>query len=86
MTNILKKLIEEAQNYERGKMLNDDSEIEIDIFEDEDVNSNEPYVWVSDYSESRGNAEPVKKICKADKIPADDIVSVCNKYGWAHCL
>lgn len=86
MSNMLKKLIEEAQNYERGKMLNDDSEIEIDIFEDEDAEDDELYIWVSDYSKSRGSAEPVKKICKADKIPTDDIVSVCNKYGWAYCL
>lgn len=83
---MLEKLIEEAKSYEAGKMLGkmlrEDSEVEIDILEDID----EPGIYVSDYSEERGDAEPVKRICGVGDIAEDDIVAVCDKYGWAYCL
>ncbi len=79
MITILEKA---AMDYETGKMMDHDSEIEIDVFEDDD----EPGIYVSDYSKSRGNADPVKKICDIGEIANKDIIALCNEHGWAYCL
>ena len=47
---IIKQIIEKAETYEQGKMMREDSEVEINIGEGE--------VWLADYSESRGGSEP----------------------------
>ncbi len=80
--SFLKSLIQAAKEYETGKMLRYDSEVEIDVLE----YAGENYVFVCDYSESRGSAEPVKKICEASKIGYDEIADACDANGWAYCL
>jgi len=83
MNTFLDKLEKAAMDYEAGRMLRDDSEVEIDVFEDSDSG---PGIFVSDYSEERGSCELVRKICEIGKIAGNDIVTLCNKHGWAYCL
>ena len=72
-------MIEEAGlNYERGKMLRDDSEVEIDIFED--------YIWICDYSPSREGAELIKKVCDTDDIDIDKLTEMCDRNNWSYVL
>lgn len=82
MQNIQTKLIEAARAYEAGKMMRDDSEVEIDAFEDAD----DPGIYISDYSEERGSAEPVQKICNIGEISNKSLMAICNQNGWAYCL
>lgn len=79
MENILiKRLVTVAQEYERGKMLRDDSEVEIAIIEKE--------IWVCDYSECRGSAEPVVKVCEDKELSREDIINICDEHEWTYCL
>lgn len=78
MNKCLEELVRVAEEYERGNMMRSDSEIEIDLLNGE--------IWVSDYSEERGSAEPIIKICNADEINIEDIINICNDYCWAYCL
>ena len=73
--DIIKKIEKECQDYECGRMMRSDSEIEIDIVNEE--------VWLCDYSQSRGGAEFVKMLCKKNKIKTFDIEKMCNKNNWA---
>ena len=68
----------EAERYESGKMLADDSEIEIDIVDGK--------VLICDYSPSRGSAEVVKEFCSADEIPEDIIEELCDHKGWSYVI
>ena len=72
------KIIEACIAYENGKMMRDDSEVEIDLFDDE--------YWLCDYSESRGSAEAVRKLCNESEITANEVIEMCMEYKWAHCL
>lgn len=67
-----------AQAYEHGKMLRNDSEVEIGI--------TFGMVNLYDYSESRGGAEFVKEICSANDVTKDEIIELCNKHNWAYML
>ena len=67
-----------AREYESGKMLRDDSEVEIDVVDDE--------VWLCDYSESRGGAEFIKKMCNLNETTYDTIKSICSKHGWNYVI
>ncbi len=67
-----------AQAYEYGKMLRNDSEVEIGI--------TFGMVNLYDYSESRGGAEFVKEICSANDVTKDEIIELCNKHNWAYML
>lgn len=79
MENFLKKrLITVAEEYERGKTLRDDSEVEIAIIEKD--------IWVCDYSEIRGSAVPVVKVCEAKELSREDIINICDEHEWAYCL
>ena len=63
---------------ECGKMMCSDSEVEIDIVNNE--------VWLCDYSENRGGAEFVKMLCKEHDVKSSDIDKMCNKNNWAIVL
>ncbi len=78
MNRHLEKLISIAEEYEHGNMMHSDSEIEIDLINGE--------IWVSDYSEERGSAEPITKICNADEINVEDVIDICDDHCWAYCL
>lgn len=67
-----------AQAYECGKMLRNDSEVEIGIAFG--------MVNLYDYSESRGGAEFVKEICSANDVTKDEIIELCDKHHWAYTL
>ena len=74
-----KKLESTAEAYERGRMMREDSEVEIDLF-------NDGTLWVSDYSESRGSAEPVEKICDDGDRYHSEIEEICDRHNWLRCL
>lgn len=76
---VRRKLEFTAEAYERGRMMREDSEVEIDLFDDGTL-------WVSDYSESRGSSEPVEKICDDGEKYCDAIENICDKHGWCYCL
>lgn len=80
----LDRLEEKALAYEQGKMLRNDSEIEIDTFYDE--KDDKTYVWIADYSEIRGSAELIEKICSTDELSEEEIIKLCNKHGWCYSL
>ncbi len=72
-------MIEEAAlSYERGKMLREDSEVEIDVFDDG--------IYLCDYSEERGSTEPIKKLCDTEEVSIKQIETLCDKYHWAYVL
>ena len=74
----IEKLERLGEEYERGKMLRPDSEVEIDIVDNE--------VYLCDYSEIRESAEQVAKICDLKDIDIDDITRVCDEHHWSICL
>ena len=76
--NIIEKIEKECRDYECGKMMWSDSEVEIDIVNNE--------VWLCDYSKTRGGAEFVKMLCKEHDIKSSDIDKMCNKNNWAIVL
>ena len=67
-----------ALTYERGKMMRDDSEVEIDILDDG--------IWLCDYSSSREGAEFVEKICDTDDVDTDTLIKLCDKHNWSYVL
>ncbi len=75
-----------ALAYESGDMLRPDSEVEIDILEDR----GDQVLYVSDYSESRGDAEPIAAITLVDDDEYEEVANlveeVCDKHDWAYCL
>ena len=73
--SIIKKIEKECRDYECGRMMRSDSEVEIDVVNNE--------VWLCDYSENRGGAEFVKMLCKGHDIKSSDIKKMCNKNNWA---
>ena len=80
-----KELIEaEATAYEQGRMMRDDSEVELQAVYD-DVR--EQYmIALYDYSESRGSAEKIRNICRADRITQEEFDEICDKHQWAKCV
>ena len=78
--DIIEQIERIAMEYEQGKMLRDDSEVEIDLFEDTDE------IWLSDYSESRGSAESIEKLCDVSLVRLSDIIDMCDKHGWAYMI
>lgn len=77
---MLKHIETQACKYEQGRMLRDDSEVEIDIWDDENGIS---YVWLSDYSETRGGAECIKRICHTDDVNTQELADLCDKHYWS---
>lgn len=71
---IIKQIIERAETYEQGKMMREDSEVEINIGEGE--------VWLADYSESRGGSELVEQLCDEDMINPVRLREEVNKRHW----
>lgn len=71
---IIKQIIEKAETYEQGKMMREDSEVEINIGEGE--------VWLADYSESRGGSELVEQLCDEDMINPVRLREEVNKRHW----
>lgn len=70
-----KKILEEKTlAYENGKMLSDDSEVEIGVFRGE--------VWICDYNRLTNNAEFIEMVCTTEKITMDDINDLCVKHNW----
>jgi hypothetical protein len=67
-----------ANTYQHTSMLRDDSEVEIDLIDDE--------YWICDYSESRGSSEPVRMACYADEVSRDEVIGLCKKNGWAYSM
>ena len=61
-----------------GKMMRDDSCIEIDIEYIEDSER----IFICDYSESRGSSELIVDFCPAECISKEEIEAICNKHGW----
>jgi len=78
MNKYLEELVRIAEEIERGNMICSDSEIEIDNLNGE--------IWVSDYSEERGSAEPIIKICNEEDINVNDIAEICGEHQWCFCL
>lgn len=75
-----RRIEEVGKAYERGKMMKEDSEVEIDLL------GNGDEVWLCDYSESRGSAEPIKKICNVFEIGEEIIIDICERNRWCYCL
>lgn len=71
---IIKQIIERAETYERGKMMREDSEIEINIGEGE--------VWLADYSKSRGGSELVEQLCDENMINIARLEEEVNRRHW----
>ncbi len=71
-------IIEDAVKEYELCMLRNDSEVEIDIDESE--------VWLCDYSESRGGAEFIKKLCEKEDIDHKELIALCEKYNWCYCF
>ena len=71
---IIKQIIERAETYEQGKMMREDSEVEINIGEGE--------VWLADYSESRGGSELVEQLCDENMINLARLRDEVNKRNW----
>ncbi len=78
MNSIIQLIEEKAVAYEQGKMMRSDSEVEIDILDDE--------VWISDYSEERGGAEGIEKICPSCKVVESELIALCAKHNWCYSL
>lgn len=76
--NIIEKIEKECRDYECSKMMWPDSEVEIDIVNNE--------VWLCDYSKTRGGAEFVKMLCKEHDVKSSDINKMCDKNNWAIVL
>ena len=74
----IKVIEDKALAYEQGEMMRDDSEVEIDVFDDE--------VWLCDYSESREGSEAIEKLCDIEDISTDELTSLCDKHNWAYVL
>ena len=74
MQQLIEKIEQEAISYERGKMLRDDSEVEIDLFDDE--------IWLCDYSETRGSGEGIKKLCNVNEVDLKEIKEMCGRHNW----
>lgn len=80
MINVLE---EKALAYEQGKMMRDDSEVEINLSTDADGKQS---ICIADYSEERGGAEIVESVCPADDINTDEIIDLCNEHHWCYCI
>ena len=76
--SMVEELERYAEEYEQGKKLRNDSEVEIDVTDGK--------VILCDYSESRGSAETVRIICDADEISSTEIIELCNKHNWCHSI
>lgn len=77
----INKIEESVTAYESGKMQRQDSEVEIGYVNNE--------IWLSDYSESRGSAEAVKKLCDTNEINAYFLYylrKLCFKHNWYACF
>ena len=74
----IEKIEKECRDYECSKMMWPDSEVEIDIVNNE--------VWLCDYSKTRGGAELVKMLCKEHDVKSSDIDKMCDKNNWAIVL
>ena len=71
---IIKQIIERVETYEQGKMMREDSEVEINIGEGE--------VWLADYSKSRGGSELVEQLCDEDMINMARLEEEVNRRHW----
>lgn len=71
---IIKQIIERAETYEQGKMMREDSEVEINIGEGE--------VWLADYSKSRGGSELVEQLCDENMINIARLEEEVNRRHW----
>ncbi len=80
MINVLEK---KALAYEQGKMMRDDSEVEINLSTDADGKQS---ICIADYSETRGSAEIVESVCPVDDINTDEIIDLCNEHHWCYCI
>lgn len=83
--NGIKSVEARGTTYERTRMLRSDSEVEIDVVTDGDTKENNG-VWLCDYSESRGGAEFIEKICEADDVDKNELIDLCNKYDWNYVI
>ena len=76
--DMIDKIRTKAYEYEKGKMMRDDSRVEIDDFDGE--------IWISDYSPSRKSAEPIEMICTEDDVNIDELVKMCEDEGFMYCI
>lgn len=83
MTNKLNEVISKALAYELGKKLRDDSEVEIDVVTDAETEE-KCGIWLCDYSESRGGAEFVEKLCNTNEISVTLLRSECWNHKWCY--
>ncbi len=75
------KMVEtEALAYERGSMLREDSEVELDVTYDEETGKD--WIMLYDYSEERGSAEFVKKICEAELVTEEQFDDIVKRNSW----
>ena len=74
MNTKLKQIENTILAYEADGLMREDSEIEIDIQDDE--------IWLCDYSKSRGGAEFIKKLGDTTEINVKEILKLCDDYDW----
>ena len=79
--DILECVKKEIESYAQGKMMREDSEIELDAFYDEDFDRD--VIWLMDYSESRGSAEYVKALCYANDMTEKEFDELCKEFNCA---
>lgn len=79
--NALAKMEQTCEMLERGNPYQrEDSEIEIGVTATGD------FYTVSDYSESRGSAEMLRKLVAVSEVSREDVEKLCDKHGWFQCF
>ena len=75
-------ILEEAEKYSSGKMMREDSEVEIDAIYDD--KTEEGLITLCDYSEKRGSAEFIRVLARSTDITEEEFDDICKKLKCAY--